>query len=461
MADERAINPQAPTETVPLQPYASVSDQIAMIPLHYPLRRRWLIGLATSALFSLLLVVAIGYLFYAGVGIWGINSPVFWGLAIANYVWWIGLGNAGTLISALLLLLSQQWRNSLNRFAEAMTLFAVFCAAMFPIIHLGRPWFFYWLLPYPNVMALWPQFRSPLVWDVFANVIYLLVSIIFFYIGLIPDLATVRDKARGRLGQVFFGVLSLGWRGSAAHWQRWRRTYRICAALAVPLVVSVHSGVAMLFSVGQLAGWQTTIFPPYFVMGAMFSGFGVVAMIAVVLRHTFRLDSLVTVRHLDLLAKVLLASGLITSYGYIMDAFTAWYSGDPFERATLIDRFTGAYAWSYWSAVILNFVVLQGLWFEAVRRNPVLLFLIGASVTIGMWFERYMLVVTTLYHDFLPSSWGWYIATFWDWALLAGTIGLFFFLFFLFVRFLPMISMFEVKEVLREERVEARHARSR
>ena len=352
---------------MPLQPYASVSDQIAMIPLHYPLRRRWLIGLAISGSVHRPSCRRRRLPVLRGSGNWGINSPVFWGLAIANYVWWIGLGNAGTLISALLLLLSQQWRNSLNRFAEAMTLFAVFCAALFPIIHLGRPWFFYWLLPYPNVMALWPQFRSPLVWDVFANVIYLLVSIIFFYIGLIPDLATVRDKARGHLGQVFFGVLALGWRGSAAHWQRWRRTYRICAALAVPLVVSVHSGVAMLFSVGQLAGWQTTIFPPYFVMGAMFSGFGVVAMIAVVLRSTFRLDSLVTVRHLDLLGKVLLASGLMTSYGYIMDAFTAWYSGDPFERATLFDRLAGAYAWSYWAAVILNFVDPSG---PLVRRHP-------------------------------------------------------------------------------------------
>lgn len=453
MAGEASANPQAPAQTLPPQSYASVSAQIAMIPLHYPMRRRWLIGLAVSGALTLLLVIAIGYLFYAGVGIWGINTPVYWGLAIANYVWWIGLGNAGTLISALLLLLSQQWRNSLNRFAEAMTLFAVFCAALFPIIHLGRPWFFYWLLPYPNVMALWPQFRSPLVWDVFANVIYLLVSIIFFYIGLIPDLATVRDKAKGRLGQIFFGVLALGWRGSAAHWQRWRRTYRICAALAVPLVVSVHSGVAMLFSVSPLAGWQTTIFPPYFVMGAMFSGFGVVAMIAVVLRHAFRIDSLVTLRHLDLLGKVLLASGLMTAYGYVMDAFTAWYTGDPFERATLLDRLVGAYAWSYWGAVVLNFVVLQGLWFGAVRRNPMWLFLIGASVTIGMWFERYMLVVTTLYRSFLPSSWGWYIATFWDWALLAGTLGLFFFLFLLFIRFLPMISIFEMRTMLPEAEV--------
>lgn len=438
---------------LPPQRYGRVTREIASITLHYPLRGRWLVGLFISGAFTLLLVVSIVYLFYSGVGIWGINSPVFWGLAISNYVWWIGLGNAGTLISALLLLMQQDWRNSMNRFAEAMTLFAVACAAMFPIIHLGRPWFFYWLLPYPNVMDLWPQFRSPLVWDVFANVIYLAVSIVFFYIGLIPDLASVRDQARSRIAQIFYGMLSLGWRGSALHWVRWRRCYRICAALAVPLVFSVHSGVALLFSVGPEAGWHTTIFPPYFVMGAMFSGFGVVAMIAVVLRHTFRLENLLTDRHLDVLAKVLLTSGFLTAYGYVLDAFTAWYSGDIFERQTLIDRFTGEYAWSYWCAIFFNFVVLQALWFRRVRRSLLWLFLIGASVTIGMWFERYMLVVTTLYRDFMPSAWGYYIATFWDWSLLAGTIGFFFFCFFLFIRFLPMISMFEIKEVLQREHV--------
>jgi molybdopterin-containing oxidoreductase family membrane subunit len=440
----------------PDQRFAAVPEQIAAIPLDYPLRRRWYVGFGISALLLLVMLISVGYLFAAGVGIWGINIPVNWGLAISNYVWWIGIGNAGTMISAALLLLSAQWRNSLNRFAEAMTLFAVFCAALYPVLHLGRPQFFYWLFPYPNTMNMWPQFRSPLEWDFFANVIYLAVSAIFFYVGMIPDLAIVRDRARRRSFQVFYGLLALGWRGSAVHWRRWRQAYLFVAALAVPLVVSVHSGVAMLFAVGPIAGWHTTIYPPYFVAGALFSGFGVVAMITVVLRHVFRLDSLIVERHLDILGKMIIASGLLTAYGYVMEAFTAWYSAEAFERATLLDRFTGTYAWSYWGAVGFNFVALQALWIRRVRVSPVGLFAISLSITIGMWLERYMIVVTALYRDYLPSSWHTYTASAWEWSLFAGTLGLFFFLFFLFVRFLPMISMFEVTEVLREERKEMR-----
>lgn len=431
--------------------HRSARDQIAAVTLESPMRRRWLIGLGLSGGLVLLLLISILYLFYAGVGIWGNNAPAFWGLAIVNYVWWIGIGNAGTLISALLLLLSAQWRNSLNRFAEAMTVFAAICASLLPILHLGRPWLFYWLLPYPNTMNLWPQFRSPLVWDVFAVPIYLIVSIIFWYIGLIPDLASLRDRARHRSGQVFYGLFALGWRGSARHWQRWRQVYRLIAVLAVPLVFSVHSGVAMLYAASHLPGWHTTIFPPFFVIGAMFSGFAMVGMIAVVLRHTFRLENLVTARHLDILGMVLLASGLATGYGYLMEAFSAWYAGG-FERATLYDRLTGLYAWSFWGAIACNIVAIQALWLRSVRRNPWALFAISLIVTVGMWLERYMLQVVTLYRDFLPSAWGFFAPTFWSLSLFAGTIGLFLFLFLLFVRFLPLISIFEVEEVLRHER---------
>lgn len=457
-----ATSDTAPREPVfsPGTTYRTVTEQVARIPLAYPLRRRWLLAMLASIALVFVLIMSIVAVFWSGVGIWGINDPVQWGFAISNYVWWIGIGNAGTLISALLLLLAQDWRNSLNRFAEAMTLFAVTCAVMLPILHLGRPWLFYWLIPYPNVMNVWPQFRSPLVWDMFANVIYLAVSLLFFYIGLIPDLAVVRDRARSRTAQVFYGVLALGWRGAASHWVLWRKAYRTIAALAVPLVVSVHSGVGTLFAVGPQAGWHTTIFPPFFVVGAMFSGFAVVAMIAVVLRRTFALEDLVTPRHLDALGLALLASGLATGYGYMMEVFNAWYAADIHETETLLSRLRGEYAWSFWLAVGLNFIPLQALWWRAVRLSPLLLFLISTSVAVGMWMERYMLLFTTLYRDFLPSSWGFYSATFWDWSLFAGTIGLFFFLFLLFVRFLPMISTFEVKELIHKGVTERRDAGS-
>ena len=345
-----------------------------------------------------------------GVGIWGLNIPVNWAFAIHNYVWWLGIGHAGTLISALLLLLGRDWRNSLNRFAETMTLFAVICAGIYPILHLGRPWFFYWMFPYPATMEVWPQFRSPLEWDIWAVLTYLTVSIVFWYIGLVPDLAAARDRARRRGWQVFFGVLSLGWRGSAAHWMRWHQAYRLLAALAVPLVVSVHSEVSLLFAAGTIPGWHSTIFPPYFVLGAAFSGFAVVAMIAIALRSLFKLQNLVTDDHLDVLGKVLLACGLMTAYGYVFEVFDALYSGDAHEMQTLSDRFSGEYAWSYWGAVIFNFVVLQPLWWRSVRRTPWMLFAISTSVAIGMWLERYMILVTSLYRDFLVSSWGEYHA---------------------------------------------------
>jgi molybdopterin-containing oxidoreductase family membrane subunit len=430
----------------------TVTAQIARITTSTPLLLRWWIGFLFSCALVLLFLASVAWLFWAGVGVWGINIPVNWGIAISNTVWWIGLGHAGTFISAMLLLMQQDWRNSLNRFAEAMTLFAATCAALYPVLHLGRPFFFYWMAPYPNPMALWPQFRSPLVWDFFAISVYVLVSFIFWYIGIVPDLATVRDRAKDRWGRTFYGLLCLGWRGSARHWALWRRTYLYIAFLAMPLVVSVHSGVSMLFAAGPIAGWHTTIFPPYFVIGAVFSGFAVVIMIGIVLRRAFALANLVTAQHLDNLARWLLITGLLTAYGYIFEAFNAWYSGDAFERQTLMDRLTGPFALSYWTAVGLNFIPLQLMWSRRLRRNLVVLFTVALAVAVGMWFERYMLVVSTLSQDYLPAMYGPYVASFWEWTLFAGLVGLFLFLFFLFVRFMPLISIFEVREVMEERK---------
>jgi molybdopterin-containing oxidoreductase family membrane subunit len=433
-----------------------VSVEIGRVPLRFPARVPWLIAMIFSLALLLLFFVSVTWLMTWGVGVWGLNIPVNWAFAIHLYVWWLGLGHAGTLISAMLLLMGQDWRNSLNRFAEAMTLCAVVCAGIYPIIHLGRPWFFYWMFPYPATMGVWPQFRSPLEWDIWAVLTYLTVSLLFWYIGLIPDLATVRDRAKKRGWQVFFGIFALGWRGSARHWARWQKAYRTTAAIAVPLVVSVHSEVSLLFAAGQIPGWHSTIFPPYFVLGAAFSGFAVVSIIAVALRSWFGLQNLVTDEHLDLLGKVLLASGLMTAYGYVFEVFDAFYAGGLREVATVHDRFFGQYAWAYWGAVLFNFVPLQGLWFAKVRRCPVLLFLIGTSVVIGMWLERYMILVTSLYKDFLVSSFGEYHTTFWDWGTYLGTIGLFLTPFLLFIRYIPSISIFEDKEVLAREKKEAR-----
>ena len=445
------------TPTLPLdQSLSDITREVGRVPLQFPARVPWLIAMIISLALLALFLASVTWLFTWGVGIWGLDIPVNWAFAIHLYVWWLGLGHAGTLISAMLLLMGQEWRNSLNRFAEAMTLCAVICAGIEPIIHLGRPWFVYWMFPYPATMGVWPQFRSPLEWDIWAVLTYLTVSFFFWYIGLIPDLATVRDRAKTRGWQIFFGIFALGWRGSARHWARWRRCYVTVAAIAVPLVVSVHSEVSLLFASGQIPGWHSTIFPPYFVLGAAFSGFAMVAMIAIVMRHTFQLGHLVTARHLDVLAKVLLASGLMTAYGYIFEVFDGFYSGDVHEIATIHDRFFGIYAWAYWGAVFFNFVPLQGLWFRTVRRSPVLLFLIGTSVVIGMWLERYMILVTSLYKDFLVSSFGHYTPTFWDWSTYIGMLGVFMTPFLLFVRYIPSISIFEDKEVLEREEAEAR-----
>ncbi len=436
---------QRPPIIGPGQSYASVTDKISSIVLTQPTSRGWLFGFAVSFALLMLLMYAVAYLLVIGVGIWGIRIPVAWGFAIVNFVWWIGIGHAGTLISAILLLLRQQWRTSINRFAEAMTLFAVACAGLFPLLHMGRPWLFYWLLPYPNTMWLWPQFRSPLVWDVFAVSTYAIVSLMFWFVGLIPDLATLRDRARNRFAQKIYGVLAMGWRGSAVHWHRYEVASLLLAGLATPLVVSVHSVVSFDFAVALIPGWHTTIFPPYFVAGAIYSGFAMVMTLTIPIRYFYKLEDFITMRHLDNMAKIMLATGLIVGYGYMMEAFMAWYSGSHFEQYMTLNRMTGPYRTAYWALIACNILAPQLLWSRRVRSSVPMLFLLALVVNVGMWLERFVIVVTSLHRDFLPSSWGMYYPTRWDWATLVGSIGLFLALLFLFIRYLPMISIFELR----------------
>jgi len=433
--------------------FASVTDKISAIVLTRRAPPGWWIGFLISFAIVMLLLYAVTYLLAVGVGIWGINIPVGWGFAIVNFVWWIGIGHAGTLISAILLLLHQQWRTSINRFAEAMTLFAVACAGLFPLLHMGRPWFFYWLLPYPNTMTLWPQFRSPLVWDVFAVLTYFTVSLLFWYVGLIPDLATLRDRSKSRLAQILYGVLAMGWRGAARHWRRYEIAYLLLAGLATPLVVSVHTVVSFDFSVAILPGWHSTIFPPYFVAGAIFSGFAMVLTLAIPIRAFYGLEDFITLRHLQNMAMIMLATGLMVGYGYLMELFMGWYSGNLFEEYVQTNRLIGPYAWGYWLLITCNVLAPQLLWFRLVRSTPPLLFVIALIVNVGMWLERYVIVITSLHRDFLPSSWGMYQGTVWDWATFIGTLGLFLCLLFLFIRFLPMISIFEMRTLLPQAQV--------
>jgi molybdopterin-containing oxidoreductase family membrane subunit len=376
---------------------------------------------------------------------------VAWGFAIVNFVWWIGIGHAGTLISAILLLFRQEWRTSINRFAEAMTLFAVACAGLFPLLHLGRPQFFYWLCPYPATTGVWPQFRSPLVWDAFAVGTYATVSLLFWYIGLIPDLATLRDRSRRRFAQIVYGFLAMGWRGSARHWKRYQDAYLLLAGLATPLVVSVHTIVSFDFAVSIVPGWHTTVFPPYFVAGAIYSGFAMVLTIAIPLRAVYGLHDFVTDGHLDKMAKVMLASGLVVAYGYLMEHFAAWYSGHEYEEYMIANRVSGPYALAYWALIACNIAIPQLLWSKRVRTNPYLLFGLALVINVGMWLERFVIVVTSLHRDYLPSAWDMYTPTFWDWATYLGTIGLFAALLFLFIRFLPMISIFEMQELVHDQ----------
>lgn len=448
--DKRALLLQ-PRETL-----RSVSEKISDIVLvgRHPVP--WWIGFGIAFVLMMGLFYAIAVLLAVGVGIWGINIPVAWGFAITNFVWWIGIGHAGTLISAILLLLLQKWRNSINRLAEAMTLFAVACAGMFPLLHLGRPWAFFWLLPYPNGMELWPQFRSALVWDVFAVSTYLTVSIFFWYTGLVPDAATMRDRAKNRGTRILFGLLALGWRGSSKHWKNYQSAYLLLAGLSTPLVLSVHSVVSFDFSTAIVPGWHSTIFPPYFVAGAVYSGFAMVLNIIIPLRKWYRLEHFVTEKHFDNMGKVMLATGLIVAYGYIFDIFFAWYSGDAAEQYSIVNRATGPYALIFWLLILVNVVLPQSLWWPAVRKNPIPLFFAALSINLGMWIERFIIVIVSLNRDYVPSSWRIFVPTGWDWLTLFGSIGLFFALVFLFVRFLPMVTMFEIRELISEERQEAK-----
>jgi molybdopterin-containing oxidoreductase family membrane subunit len=388
----------------------------------------------------------ISYLVSAGTGVWGLSHPIMWGWAIVNFVWWIGIGHAGTLISAILFLLRQKWRTGVNRAAEAMTIFAVMCAGIYPLIHVGRVWFGWWLFPIPLSQGIWPQFRSPLMWDVFAVSTYFTVSVLFWYMGLIPDLAVMRDRARSKVRKCLYGLFALGWTGANRHWSHYEKAYLILAGLSTPLVLSVHSIVSLDFSVSQLPGWHTTIFPPYFVAGAVFSGFGMVLTLLLPLRSVLGLKDLITERHIDLMCKVTLTTGTIVGYAYTMEFFIAWYSGNPYERFTFINRALGPYGWGYFWMISCNVLIPQLFWMKWFRRNTIVIWIISIFVNIGMWFERFVIVMS-LHRDFLPASWGFYSPTWVDIGTYIGTFGLFFTLFLLFMRFLPIIAIAEVKGV--------------
>ena len=455
--DKPAIDPGPDKIVGPGFTYASVTDKIGGVVLR-PINRtpwQWFVGLAIAFMIMQGLLLGAAWLLYRGVGVWGIMIPVAWGFAIVNFVWWIGIGHAGTLISAILLLLRQSWRNSINRFAEAMTLFAVASAGIFPLVHTGRPWLAYWMVPYPNTMNYWPQFRSPLVWDVFAVSTYFTISLLFWFIGLIPDLATLRDRAENKYARMSYGLLAMGWRGSARHWARYESAYLLLAGLATPLVLSVHTVVSFDFAVGIVPGWHTTIFPPYFVAGAIYSGFAMVLMLAIPIRKIYNLEDFITDRHLQNSAKVMLATGWIVAYGYAIEAFSGWYGGNRYDQTLLWNRLHGPYAGVYWMLLICNIFIPQVLWIRKMRTSPVWLFLISFVILVGMWLERFVIVVLSLSRDFLTSSWGMYYPTRWDWITYFGTIGMFLTAMFLFVRILPMISIFEMRTLLPEAEVKA------
>ena len=429
----------------------TVTDRVTSAVLIRPVTRGWILGFGVAFIILQIFTLAVAWLLYKGVGTWGINMPVAWGFAIVNFVWWVGIGHAGTFISAFLLLLRQDWRTSINRFAEAMTLFAVACAGMFPLMHLGRPWLAYWLLPYPNTQWLWPQFRSPLVWDAFAVSTYASVSLMFWYVGLIPDLATMRDECKHRIGQVAYGILSLGWRGSGRHWHNYQAAYILLAGLAAPLVVSVHSIVGMDFAAAQTPGWHSTIFPPYFVAGAIFSGFAMVLTLMIPLRKIYGFEGMITLRHIENCAKLMLVTGMIVAYGYTIEWVMGWYSASTTEWFMNTNRAFGPYHNFYWSLIFCNILTPQLMWFKSIRQNIAVMWVISIIINIGMWLERFVIVITSLHRDFMPSSWGMYHATIYDWAIFVGTLGFFTACIFLFVRLLPAISIFEMRELVHDE----------
>jgi Ni/Fe-hydrogenase subunit HybB-like protein len=453
-----ALLSRTPAVIEPGHTLESVTETIGHVVLSKRTPIGWFLGFFIAFLLLMVLNMTIANLLVTGVGIWGNNVPVGWAFDIINFVWWIGIGHAGTLISAILLLFRQQWRTSINRFAEAMTLFAVACAAMYPLLHTGRPWLaVYWLFPYPNTMGLWPQFRSPLIWDVFAVSTYGTVSALFWFTGLVPDMATLRDRAKSRFARRIYGALSLGWRGSAKHWQHYETAYLLLAGISTPLVLSVHSVVSFDFAVSVLPGWHATIFPPYFVAGAIYSGFAMVMTLAIPLRKFYHLEDFITMRHIHNMTKVMLVTGMIVAYGYANEVFFSWYSANPYESFMMYNRMTGPYAVLYWSLIAINVVMIQLFWFRGVRDNLPLLFILSLFVNVGMWLERVIIIVTSLHRDFLPSSWDMYAPTRWDFGMFGGTIGLFLALFFLFIRFLPAIAMFEMRTIVPEAKLKTEY----
>ena len=441
-----------PTRRAPLvlnhDDFGSVTNTICGVNERPKPPRAWYIAFAISSTFLMVLGILIGYLFWTGVGVWGNQNPAMWGFPIVNFVFGVGICHAGTLISAILYLFRQKWRTAINRFAEAMTIFAVICAGMFPGIHVGRVWVSYWMFPIPNQMEMWPQFRSPLIWDVFAIGTYFTVSLLFWYVGMIPDLATLRDRATTKLKAISYGILALGWRGSIRHWHRYERAYLLLAALATPLVLSVHSVVSFDFAVAQVPGWHTTIFPPYFVAGAIFSGFAMVMTLAIPARQWWGLKDFITLRHLETMNKIILVTGSMVGYAYIMEFFTAWYSGAMYESFAFVNRMFGQYAWAYWIMVTCNVIIPQLFWFKKARQSIPIMFGICLLVNVGMWFERFVIIVTSLSQDYLPANWDYFHPTWVDLTMLAGSFGLFMTLFLLFIRYLPVIAIAEVKAIM-------------
>jgi molybdopterin-containing oxidoreductase family membrane subunit len=431
---------------------AQLTDQL-LSPVWTPGAHRWWLAFAIAGAFTSLLAVFAGWTVWSGIGLWGNNIPVGWAFGIVNFVWWVGIGHAGTFISAILLLFEQRWRTSINRFAEGMTLFAVVQAGLFPILHLGRPWFFYWLIPYPSTMGVWPNFKSALPWDVAAIFTYLSVSFLFWYLGLVPDLATLRDRAPKRSQRILYGIFALGWRGSADHWRHYRVAYGLLAGLATPLVLSVHSVVSSDFAISIVPGWHSTLFPPYFVAGAIFSGFGMVLTMLIPVRRIFRMENVITRRHLDAMAKMTLATGLIVAYSYIVEFFLAWYSGEEAEIYTMLRGLPSGPNWPVFRLCILcNCIIPQLLWSRRLRLSETALWMISIAVNVGMWSERFAIIIMSLESDFLPSSWHAYTPTFVDWGILVGTMGFFALLFITFLRFVPFVPLAEVKELQKELR---------
>ena len=429
--------------------FKSVSETVCRV-TENKAPRGWWIGFLIAITFTGVMGAAIGYLFWAGVGVWGNNAPVYWAWDITNFVWWIGIGHAGTLISAVLFLFRQKWRTAINRFAEAMTIFAVICALIFPGIHVGRAWYAYYMLPIPNEMAIWPNFKSPLIWDVFAVSTYFTVSLLFWFVGLVPDFATMRDRAKNKYRRIVYGALALGWRGANRHWQNYERAYLILAAISTPLVLSVHSVVSFDFATSLMPGWHTTIFPPYFVAGAVFSGFAMVMTLMLITRAVYGMRSLVLMKHLELMNKIMLVTGSLVGYAYGMEFFIAWYGGNDYEWFVFKNRAAGPYAWAYWTMISCNVISPQLFWFKRFRTSIPVMFVVSIFINIGMWFERFVIIVTSLHRDFLPSSWGYFRPTLVDIFTYAGTIGLFFTAFLLFIRWIPMIAIAEVKGVMPE-----------